>query len=289
MGIVTNIKDLRPRRVVYKKEFPLISGGYSMRTAFPDGMVTVYPWDTEIDELLIEEAGKGGDEVVLTLLKKLVEFKGQPIDRFIYSEINSVLLVARAIQYGGNVTYTSLCPFCKNRADESLNIPFDLEPLGQKAKDYPGYDAVTLPISLDVVHIRPLEVQDHQNIRNRTDVQRTEVSDTLMHILVPIISVGGGKPETVQELLTWYNALSPEDARYLADKEMELSPRLNSQLEHKCDRCGHAFIHTLQFNQKFFRTRSGGESGPTLETNVRDGVVGKGVHAKSRTSAGSNS
>ena len=288
MGIVTNIKDLRPRRLVYKKEFPLISGGYSMRNVFPDGIVTVYPWDTEIDELLIEEAGKGGEEVVLTLLKRLVEFKDQPIDRFIYSEINSVLLVARAIQYGGNVTYTSLCPFCKNKAEESLNIPFDLEPVGQKPKDYPGWDAITLPISQDVVHIRPLEVQDHLSIKNRNEAQK-EISDTIMFILVPIISVGGGKPETVHELLQWYNALSPEDARYLADKEIELTPRLNSQLEHKCDRCGHMFNHLLQFNQKFFRARSGGESGPTLETNVRDGVVGKGVHAKPRARAISNS
>lgn len=288
MGINTNIKDLRPRKLVYKKEFPLISGGFSMRSTFPDGIVTVYPWDTETDQYLIEEAGKGGEEkVVLGLLKRLVEFKGAPIDRFIFSEINSVLLVARALQYGGNVSYTSICPFCKNKATESLNIPFDLEPLGMKPQDYPGYDDVTLPVSGDVVRIRPLEVQDYLAIENRPEVQKV-IPDSVMHNLVPILSVGGGKPETVDEILQWYNALSPEDARYLADKELELTPRLNNQIEHTCDRCSHPFTHALQFNQKFFRSRSGGESGTPLEKDVRDGVDGKGVHAKSGTTAGSS-
>lgn len=288
MGINTTIKDLRPRKLVYKKEFPLISGGYTMRQVFPDGKVTVYPWDTEIDQYLIDEASKGGDEkVILGLLKRVVEFKDQPIDRFIFSEINSVLLVARAIQYGGNVSYTSVCPFCKNRAEESVNIPFDLEPVGLKPKDYPGYDEITLPVCKDVVRIRPLEVADHLQIENRPEVQKA-IPDSVMHTLVPIITVGGGKPETIDELLQWYYALPPEDVRYLSDMEMELSPRLNNQLEHSCDRCGHLFTHTLQFNQKFFRSRSGGESGTPLEKDVRVSVGGKGVHAKPGTSARSN-
>ena len=49
MGIQTNLKSLTPRREAYKREITLVSGGYYAPKSFPDGKVTVYPWDATVD------------------------------------------------------------------------------------------------------------------------------------------------------------------------------------------------------------------------------------------------
>jgi hypothetical protein len=254
MAIKTNLPSLTPRRQEYKREIILPSGGFSNPKAWPAGRLTVFPWDTQTDEYLIENARKANkQQIIYGLLQQLCYLNGASVDDFVSDEIPAILLVARSLSTGGTVAYTSQCPYCNKRTGETIKVPDELERLGEKKPDYVGSDLITLPQSQDVLRIRPLLVKDEKIILDRTDEQRAAISDTSLRLLMPIVSINDSKPDTLEELNTYFHALPPKDARFLTDEERRLTPHLNTVLPHVCDDCGREFKHNLSFDQDFFR------------------------------------
>jgi len=248
------MKTLTPRRQAFKREIILLSHGFSNRTAWPGGKLTVYPWDSEVDEYLIEMARKTSrQQLVFGLLGKLCDLNGGKIDEFVADEVQTVLLVARALSTEGTVHYTSQCPFCAAKKIEQIKVPDELEKAGEKPDDYPGYDDITLPMCKDVVRVRPLLVKDERVIEDRSTEQKQQVSDTRLRLLLPIVSINDTKPDTLEELIAYSKALHPRDAKFIEEEERRLSPHLNTNLPHVCDDCGKQFTHLLSFDQDFFR------------------------------------
>ena len=102
MAIKTNLKSLAPRRQVYKREITLLSHGYNNQKAWPDGKLTVYPWDNTIDQWLVDNLRRlSRQDLVYGLLKNCCDLNGGPVDDFIADEINVVLLVSRALTTDG--------------------------------------------------------------------------------------------------------------------------------------------------------------------------------------------
>lgn len=257
MSIKSNLQDLAPRREKYKQVITLLSRGYSEPKAWPGGKLTVFPWDSQVDSWLLGEYRRSDNKTGLLhrALKKVCDLNGGQSDNFVASELEAVLLVSRAIRNSNLVEYISPCPMCRWENKSTINIPDELEKVGEKPLDYPGYDLITLKDAKDEVAIRPLLIKDERMIEDRSVEDREAVSDDLLYIILPVVSVGGGKPETRDEVLQWYLALSPDDAKFLEDKQKELSPHLNTLIPHECDKCKHAYKHKLTFDQEFFRPR----------------------------------
>src|SRR5512139_1935475 len=256
MPIKTNLKSLTPRRQQYKREITLLSHGYNNPTAWPDGKITVYPWDNAIDQWLIENVRKlNKQELVYGLLKHCCDLNGGAVDDFVADEINVVLLVSRALTSDGTVVYTSLCPFCGAKKNENIKVPDELEKVGEKTADYCGFDAVTLPVVQDVVKLRPLLVKDEKLVLNRDDEQKKVIPDAELRTVMRVVAINDTKPDTLDELVTWYRALHAKDAKFLDDKGREITPHLNTNVPHVCDEpeCGRKFTHPLTFDQEFFR------------------------------------
>jgi hypothetical protein len=273
MPIKTNMTSLQPRRQAYKREITLLSKGFSAPKAWPGGKVTVYPWDSEVDAFVLEQAKANAQgNLLYGMLERVCDMNGASVDQFVFSEINSILLVSRSIQFDGTIEYESVCPYCSARDKETIQIPHELAPIGEKTADYLGYDEITLPECKDVVRIRPLLVKDQKKIEMRDSDALVKYSDRKLQILFAVVSVGEGTPDNVDEVAEWYDALSPTDARHLEEKQVELSPRLDNRLPHKCKKCTRAFFHTLLFDQEFFRPGGTGQPAPALEKDVRAGV-----------------
>jgi hypothetical protein len=253
-----------PRRQAYKREITLMSHGFSNPTAWPGGKITVYPWDSDIDSWVGDPKRDAKQNLIYGLLEKVVELNGAKADDVVFGEVNALLLLSRAIQYSGNMAYESQCPYCQHKREETIVIPDDLEPLGAKDASYPGYDEIKLPICGDIVRIRPLRVGDHRKIEERDAEAKEALPDRIMFILLPVVSIGGGEPETREELLLWYRALHPEDAHFIETEEERLTPHLNNAIPHTCDACTRAFTQILMFDQKFFRSGSGRRPGSPL-------------------------
>jgi hypothetical protein len=277
MSIRSNMKNLQPRRQAYKREIQLLSKGFSAPKTWPDGKITVHPWDSDIDALLLERSKRGGRENLLYgILEHICGLTEPEVDQFVFSEINMVLLLARSIQFGGVVEYQSVCPYCKTTDAETINIPGDLGRVGEKQAGYAGYDEITLPECKDVVHVRPLLVKDHRKIEEAEDVPGSKTySDRHKQLLFSIVSVNGGAPETLDEVATWYFALSPADAALLETEQEKLSPHLDNKIQHKCKKCAREFFHTLLFDQEFFPSRGTGQPAPAPTKNVPAGLGGK--------------
>jgi len=254
MPIRSNLKSFTPRREQYKREITLLSKGYTSPKAWPDGKLTVYPWDNEVDEWVIENVRRlSKEEFIFALLGKCCNLNGGDVALFISDEINLVLLVSRARLSADRVTYLAVCPFCGYKKEESAMIPDELEPLGVKAADYPGWDAITLPEINDVVKIRPLMVRDERMIVGRLEIERRITSDALLRTLLRVVSINDTQPDKLAELVEWYRALPPKDAKFLEDEGRRLTPHLNTAMPHKCDECLKEFKHVLDFNAEFFR------------------------------------
>jgi hypothetical protein len=256
MPIKTNLKSLTPRRQQYKREITLLSHGYNNPTAWPDGKITVYPWDNAIDQWLIENVRKNSrQELVYGLLKHCCDLNGGPVDDFVADEINVVLLVSRALSSDGVVLYTSMCPFCGTKKNEQIKVPDELQKVGEKTADYPGFDTVTLPAVQDVIKLRPLLVKDEKLIINREDDQKKVIPDSELRTMMRVVTINDSKPDTLDELAAWYRALHAKDAKFLDDKGREITPHLNTNIPHVCDdqECGRKFTFPITFDQEFFR------------------------------------
>lgn len=256
MAIKTNMTSLAPRRQQYKKTITLMSHGYSNPSAWPDGALTVYPWDSEMDAYLLEASKQdSGSTVLFDLLARCANLNGGSVDDFVADEVNAVLLVSRALAADNVIRYQSRCPSCGTKRQEKILVPDELEKMAEKSKDYPGYDEITLPVCKDIVCITPLLVRQERLLASRPAEDKLKINDVELRHLLHVVSINNTKPDTADELAVWYRALHPTDVRYLAEQSKELTPHLNTLLPHKCEnaQCRMDFFHMLTFDQDFFR------------------------------------
>lgn len=273
---------MAPRKERFQKRIRLLSGGYVKPDAFPNGEIVVYPWDTSTDDWLTERTKKGNQNMVLyDLCGQLCNLNGCPLESFVVGDVNTVLLVARSIRYNSVVQYEPVCPSCGDRTTDQMVVPDELGRIGEKASDYPGYDHITLPDSGDEVYIRPLTVRDERLIADRDEVSRKFMTDHVMHILTPVVAINEGKPDGYEEVLRWFNAISPLDAAYLETQQNLLYPHLDTDIPHKCDKCGKEFTHSLEFSREFFRPSVKPGKGATVPADVRPGNEQQKLDVKS--------
>ena len=274
MPIHSKLKSLEPRRTQFQKKITLLSGGFTKPDSFPNGEITVYPWDASIDDWLAERARKGDQSNLLyQLCAQVCDLNGCPIDNFVVGDINTVLLVSRSIRYNSVIEYDSECPGCGFVTQERIVVPDELRRVGEKGSDYAGWDEVALPDCGDVVRVRPLLVRDEKHISARDDTDKKLISDHVIHIITPIVSINDGSPDSKEEVMRWFNAISPRDATVLEAFENENYPHLDTSIPHQCDRCRKKYTHALDFSADFFRPslKSGGgaalasEAGPGVE------------------------
>lgn len=274
MPIRTNLKDLTPSRIRLSREITLLSGGYSCPQALPGGRIKVYPWDADVDAWAAERAMRGTKNFMWDLLARVCDLNGCPISKFVVGDVSTVLLVSRALSHNNQVAFGAKCPSCQYTQSASLVVPDQLERVGEKSPGYPGYDQITLPGCQDVVNIRPLLVGDLTFIEDRGEDQRQRYPDRLCRVLVPVVDVNSGVPDSLDELVAWYHALDPVDKKFLADQEDALYPHLETDLSWKCEQCAHEFKFALVFDEKFFRPDGGRKPGRPLEDHGQAGVPG---------------
>lgn len=254
MAIRTNLKSLVPRREQFKREITLISGGYYNQKAFPGGKITVYPWDSHIDNWFQERLRQPNKEYALwEAAEKVSNLNGCPLRDLTMGDVWTILMVAKAIRNGCVVEYYAKCPTCDRGENASIKVPDELQIVGKKAPDYQGTDEITLTECQDVVTVRPMTVADNIWIIERDADKRAKMPDLIAGILLPVKAVGGGAVESVDEVLEWYNALSPKDAEQLKTDQGKLHPQLDTTVQHKCDSCGEKFTYDLELNRDFFR------------------------------------
>jgi len=254
MAIVTNLKSLTPRREVYKREITLVSSGFYNQKAFPGGKITVYPWDSAVDDWFQTRLRQPKREYALwEVIEKVANLNGASYKEMPVGDIMTVLMVSRSIRNDCVIEYTSVCPNCQHKMVDKIAIPAELSKIGEKKADYPGYDEIILPDSKDVVRLRVLNVQDEMVIAERKEEDKKAMPDTEALILAPVLAVGGGKPESITEITTWYRALSPKDATELSKQRAMIMPQLDSDIKILCDGCQQEYKHTLDLQRDFFR------------------------------------
>jgi hypothetical protein len=251
-----------PGRERFKQQVTLLSRGFSCPEAFPDGKVWVYPWDSAVDEwVLRHQKEASGKDFMWKIIPQICGLNGCPIEKFVVGDVTTVLLISRAIRHQNKISYTPTCPNCRRQnKEEMIIVPDDLERVGEKAPDYPGHDVVTLPVCGDVVRLRPLLVGDMTVINARSAEQRNLISDRLAHVLAGIVDVNGGAPESLSEVMTWWQALHASDQAFLSEAVDKLTPHLSSEIRHVCDHCQAEFRHPLPLDQEDF-FRNGGRTG----------------------------
>jgi len=263
MPIKTNVDLTQSSRDRLKRVETLLSRGYYNQTAFPDGKITIYPWDSTVDEWVRRNARKiqSPKRFMFEVVKKLADFNGCVFDEMLVGDIGTILLLARAVRHDNVIAYSPICPHCQTEnAEELVRVPDELERVGEKSANYLGFDIITLPKSQDIVKIRPLRVADENILETLPDDVKKAATEELCRILAHIVDIGGGTAQSFGDLLTWYNALHPVDQVFFEKAAEMMSPHLNAEMKHKCDKCDKSFTQTLPLEDKDF-FRSSGQHG----------------------------
>jgi len=259
MPIKTNLKSLTPASERFKKEIPLLSGGYSAPELFPNGTVVVHPWDTEVSAWLASDRMLQPGRLLYALTGRLTGFNDAQMQKFVAGEITLVLLVARAVANEQMINYVARCPLCGEPEPCSIAVPDKLARVGEKPAGYAGWDEITLPDVKDVLRIRPLLVADELAIADRPRITgAVEPSDTGARLMASIISINGSTPDSLEELKQYYFALSPKDLQFFTSEFDRLTPHLDTRLHQECPKCKNRFVHELTFDEEFFRSSGGG-------------------------------
>ena len=261
MAIKTNLTNLKPARERFKKVVNLVSGGKPNQQYFPDGKLTVFPWDHNIDDWITTRVRSGSNNartLTFDLLPRLCNLNGCPPNDFLASEVILVMLVSRSVLLNDVIKFGHACPKCGATGEDQVKIPDELSRVGEKAADWPGWDLVTLPESKDVLKIRPATVGEELRLLNRSEVDRKRVSDSIWRMVAVLISVnesadGTGKVDNAQEAVVYLEALAPSDFKYLQEAYDKLQPGISTDVHIKCDGCGTEFEHTLKLDEDFFR------------------------------------
>jgi len=272
MPLKSNITDRRHRREKFKREITLISGGFAKPDAFPGGKITVYPWDSSVEawltDVAIKATGPDRDRILYDLMTRICNLNGCPLDDFVVGDVNTVLMVSRSIGNMNQIQYLVICPKCGHEETCKILIPDELKPVGKKSPEYPGYDTVILDDCKDAVDIRPLRIKDELAITGRPPEQKQQISNHTAHVIGPVISVNKTQPDSILELLEWFNSLSPHDAKQLEEAIDAHTPHLSQDLIQKCDECGTVWKHRLLLDQDFFRSGRIGVSREALATDL---------------------
>ena len=265
MAINTKQTSLANARDRFKTVVPLVSGGYASMERLPSGKITVFPWDSSVSEWLAtrDTSGEGEMHTLAALASKVTGVKVDGLRCLPEGEISMIVMVSRALAFNEQrVIFKPRCPHCgKPQPDASVRVPDDLEVLGQKPSDYPGYEpAFTLPVNTDELVIRPLLVGDVLDLEDRlTDrsdpLMPKDVTELQFRLVSSLVSVGGGKPDNAVEALSYVRSLHPEDTDAWAAKLIAASPSLSSVVKCKCENesCGLPFTHNLNLRRDFFR------------------------------------
>lgn len=292
MAIVTKLKDLTPAREKYRRKIKLLSGGLVNGDNFPDGQITIYPWDNTVDDWIATKMRKGaikGRNILFSVVPKIADLNGCLLDNFVSSEVLLVLMVSRSILRNDQVTYQFECPHCGDTGEATLKIPDQLEKIGAKDAGWPGYDLITLPGSQDVVKVRPVTVGEELKVLDRPESEKAKTcNDSIGRIIAGIVDVNGGKPDSPAEAITWINALPPGDLDYLIAEFDKTQPQLSTTVHHKCDSCGKDFDHSLRLDEDFFRRANLASDRRKVVPPVPVGVQNQGSGVKPEQSAGAN-
>ena len=254
MPIKTNLEVSVPSREKFKQRIKLISAGAAHPLAFPDGEITIFPWDIQVDDWVVTK-GKMQKTSTYDLIPQLADLNGCPVEDLFVGDATTVLLVARSLRHNNSIQFSPTCPHCdKQNPPETIKIPEQLRKKAEKPLGWPGIDTITLPECKDVVVIRPLRVKDEKFIDSRTPEEVKAVPTLTAHILLSVVTINDTKADSVRELMQWFRAMQATDQDYLSQQIDDLHPRLDNDVEFLCDFCQEKFTHTLDLGKPFLRS-----------------------------------
>jgi hypothetical protein len=255
-AIKSNVTDLKPSKDRFKKQIKLLSGGKVNENHFPGGQITIYPWDYKVDEWIQkrQRSGIGSTRSLMhNLLPMLCNLNGCPPDKFIASEVLTVMMVSRSILLNDKVSFDYACPGCKKTGAGTVKVPDELERLGEKPETWPGFDIIVLPDCKDSVKVRPLTVGDEISIDSRTDLQKSRCGEAAAKVIAGVVSINDTTADKVDELIQWFESLPPGDQNHLIREFDKLQPQLSTDIHLECNECGKQFDYTLRLDPDFFR------------------------------------
>lgn len=253
MPIKTNLSIDIPSREKFKQRIRLISAGSCHPTAFPQGEITIYPWDIQVDDWVVTR-GKFSASSMYDIIPQIADMNGCPVDELYVGDATTILLVSRSLRHNCEIEFSPVCPHCeKTNKAEKVKIPDQLRKVGEKDVGWKGLDTITLPECKDEVTIRPLRVKDEKSIDLRSPEEQKAVATLTAHILLGITAVGGSSPDNLRELVRWFRALPPSDQDFLNEQVDKLHPRLDNDIQFQCDFCQEIFTHTIDLSKPFFR------------------------------------
>jgi len=252
MAIKTKLASLTPARERCKRTITLLSHGYYAKTAFPNGDIEVFPWDSYADDILLSSREDLKLKALYSLIPRLCNLNGCKATAMLAGDAMTVLLVSRSFRTAC-MTQVSTVNSVGKKVSITVKIPDNLERVGEKDPGYAGVDVITLPDAGDEIGLRPLTIGDEITVEEMKSGKYAEHPADALRFITGLVHVGNGEVEDPEEALAYWNALSVPDQLHAVAEQDRLSPHLSNTATAVDITTGQEIKVTLNLGYDFFR------------------------------------
>jgi hypothetical protein len=242
--------------------FTLPSHGFPYPDAFPEGRITVYPYNSEVEQTIADE-GIVPQERINKAVKCIAAFPEVfNTDDLLVGDQYYVFAASRSMSGDAQYKFKTQCSSCGKQEEHEFTLPN-----GLPIKEYPATFKEPLTFDLpdlkDTIGIRFLRVRDEKQIRlfckTRKQVHNEQGDITITARLAShIASVNDGQPDNLDEAYEYVKGLAGADFIKLRTEIQKSQPGLMQLLRVQCPHsdCNTVYTTVFPINADFFRPES---------------------------------
>jgi hypothetical protein len=249
------LKSNKNKVPIKDQTIKLPSGGL----IYPEDTVVVKPFSINTESIMV--SSKNSIQKMCEIVKAVTTTSIDPMDMLV-DDVYLILAVARALTYGEQYSFSSVCPACGHSELVSLRVPDQL-PTRIWDKEKPPVLSVDLPVCKDTVQFKYLTLEDEKQL---TDYERSVSSifkddaGKMLYIrrmAKQLVSVNGGQPDDIAESDAYVASIAGEDMTTFYDAISKQQPGIQYKWDMRCDSCGHQYEAFVPIRQDFFRRSRG--------------------------------
>jgi len=248
-------KSKGPRKT---QQYTLPSMGYKYPKEFPGGKVGVHSFNFDVEQIL---AGDADGQLKMNQITPLVIDlpEGFKVGELLVADQFYLLMAARAMSFGEEYSFTTVCPTCGALEKHLYTLPDGL-PVNVLPPDFKEPLEFELPGCKDIVGIRFLTIDDEMMIANYAKQRKANHPDAgdpgyKCRLAKHIVHVNEEKPTDLNDAIDYVAGLDgrdPAEFRYQVDTK---SPGIRPLLKVQCpkDGCGVIYDAVFRVTAEFFR------------------------------------
>jgi hypothetical protein len=259
----------------YAGDLVLASKGIFYKDALSDGVITVEPWGSEEERLLVSP-NIDFNETLDRLIKRLTNCPIPPSELLLVDR-HHIFLYMRCLSYGGEYSISFKCESCGNKVSHDMDLEKDLDvryaddpdllvSLNMKKGERLSEPfRFTLPIQKKVIGWRMLRGKDEDSVKKyvrriaskaKLKKEDDERPDYIYRSALRVVEFDGHEVSELTEAMDIIKSLRGKDSLAFRQEIEAVDFGIDTELVVSCRSCGYPNELMMPLDKTFFRPRT---------------------------------